>query len=105
MREEQHKEWLLRIKNIMIGDGETEEFVEFATDWFSGFKCRDEIDLIESYHPYLKHKSEEVIYEFINNARYPLFEDTDFFDIQCFDSAFFLYRALLKMKYLEEERY
>lgn len=104
MNPKEFEEWLERIRNILVSDGEEEGFIEHAMTWYSSFKYRDERYLIQTYHPTLAGASDEVVYEFVSNARYPLFEGSDKdFKRQSFDSCFFLYRAMLKMEYLDKK--
>jgi len=103
MNEVEFVNWIDRIKTLMRIDNESEKFIEFLVNWFENMDSNEEMQLLQTYHPTLKNKSEEVIHEFIMNARY-LFDtmDKDEFSLQIFDSAFFLYRPCLKVKFLSE---
>ena len=97
MNEEEYENWVNRIKKILILDGESDEFIDFLISWFNQISGSDEMQLLQKYHPILKTKSEEEIYDFIHNARY-FTDDMSIGEkkLQIFDSAFFLYRPCLK---------
>ena len=103
MNEEEFASWKERIANLMRLDGETDDFIEYLLSWFHSMKGRKEMELIEKYHPTLGGKSEEEIYEFMGHARYFVegLSDKEF-RIQNFDSAFFLYRKMIRKEFQEE---
>ena len=104
MKEEDYLNWKERIANLMRLDGETDDFIEYLLSWFDSIKGRKEMELIEKYHPTLAGKSEDEIYEFMRNARY--FVDglsEKEFGLQNFDSAFFLYRTMIRLEFKEGE--
>lgn len=104
MGETEYKEWKERIANLMRLDGETEDFIEHLLRWFNSIKGKKEMELLQNYHPYFKGKSEEEIYDFIGKARYFVEGETQKeFELQNFDSAFFLYRSLIRKEYQEME--
>lgn len=102
MNPEEYKQWKIQIKQFMKMQKEHNDFIEFALDWFDGMKGSEEVSLVLTYHPDFIGKSEEEAFSFIEKARYipESFKNNDFKN-QIFNSAFFLYRPLLKMLYLD----
>lgn len=104
MNLEEYKKWLERITMLMKVDGESDEFIEYLVDWMNSIKSKNEIDLVQNYHPSFKNKSRDEIIEFIINARIIIKDaEESEYKRQIFDSAFFLYRPLLKKMFIEEE--
>lgn len=96
--------WKKQIKNFMLEQGETLDFINFVHDWFDGMGGAQECALVQDFHPEFKNKSNNQISDFIQKVRFlpAEFSDTDW-DNQNFNSAFLLYRPLLKLKYLKEK--
>lgn len=104
MNHEEYLLWSERIKNLLKIDDESEEFISFAMDWMRKMKGKSEIKLVSEYHPDFENASDEEIFDFISKARLvpQSFED-NYFKLQIFDSAFFLYRPLLKLKFINND--
>jgi hypothetical protein len=106
MNKEELERWINLRKQLMFTDGESAEFVGFAMNWFRNMKGKDEISLLQEYHPALKSVDSDTVLDFIHKARYfPENFPSENFALQVMDSAFFLYRPALKMKYLKEEKH
>jgi len=104
MNSEDYKKWKERIINLMRIDNEDEEFIEYLISWLNSIKGRKEMELLQKYHPNFKDKNEEEIYDFIHKARFFVEGVTQKeFELQKFDSAFFLYRTLIKKEFQEGE--
>jgi len=101
MDEIEYKKWKISRKNLLIEDGETEQYAEYVMSWMDSIKGRRENELLSKYHPELQNKSEEEVYYFIHLARFfpEGLPETDF-SRQVMDSAFFLYRPCLKLEFL-----
>lgn len=102
MNHEEYLAWCERIKAILRMDDESEEFITFVIDWISKIKGKAEVKLVSEYHPDFENSTDEEIFDFISRARLvpQNFEDK-YFKLQIFDSALFLYRPLLKLKFLK----
>lgn len=102
MNQEEYKQWKIQISKFMKMQNEHNDFIEFVLDWIDGMKGSEETDLILKYHPDFIGKSKEEAFDFILKARHipSSFKNKDFQN-QNFNSAFFLYRPLLKMLYLD----
>ncbi len=104
MGEEEYENWINRITAILIMDKESEEFIDYLINWFNQMSGRDEMELLQQYHPDFINHNEDEIYDFIHKARY--FVDgmsSSDRKLQIFDSAFFLYRPCLKAKFISAE--
>jgi len=101
---EDYKKWKERIINLMRVDNEDEEFIEYLIRWFDSIKGSKEMELLQKYHPDFQTKGEDEIYSFIEKARFFVEGLTQKeFELQNFDSAFFLYRTLIRKEFQEGE--
>jgi hypothetical protein len=104
MNPEEYKAWRERIRKIMEMDEEQEDFIVFVLSWIDHMKGKSEAKLISEYHPGFKGLDDDnrLIWDFMEKARLvpQEFEDK-YFKLQIFDSAFFLYRPLLKLKFMK----
>lgn len=100
MNLEEYEFWIKRIITLMRMDNESEKFIMYCVDWFNCMKGKTEVSLVSQYHPDFKDKSDSEILDFIHKARFVIDGCEDYeFKRQIFDSAFFLYRPLLKEKF------
>ena len=103
MGEKEYKEWKNQISTFMRMQGESEEFINYACEWFDWMKGSEEVDLVQEYHSDFKNVNSKEVFNFIIKARHipSTFKDLEFSQ-QNFNSAFFLYRPLLKLKFMDE---
>lgn len=104
MNPKEYTKWKKQIESFMKMQGESKKFIEFVLNWFDGMKGQEELDLIKNFHPNFKNADSKEIYAFIDSARFiPENLNEKDFRNQNFNSAFFLYRPLLKLKFMKEK--
>jgi hypothetical protein len=104
MNEKEYLNWKTQMSTLMKLQNEDEGFIEYFLSWMDSISGSRECELISAYHEVFKNASNEEIYEFMHRARsVPNGVTLEEFKNQIFNSAFFLYAPLLKMKYKKDK--